>query len=57
MQQWISVLLVAATYIGTVIGAGFATGKEIVTFFSRFGAIGTLGVMISCYLFISTFSP
>lgn len=52
MKQWISILLVAATYIGTVIGAGFATGKEIVTFFSRFGAIGTLGIIISSYLFI-----
>ncbi|RLL41322.1 hypothetical protein D8M04_17520 [Oceanobacillus piezotolerans] len=52
MKQGISVLLVAATYIGTVIGAGFATGKEIVTFFSRFGAVGALGILISCYLFI-----
>ncbi|GIO28708.1 YkvI family membrane protein [Ornithinibacillus bavariensis] len=52
MKQWISVLLVAATYIGTVIGAGFATGKEIVTFFSKYGEIGTIGVVISCILFI-----
>jgi uncharacterized membrane protein YkvI len=52
MKQWISILLVAATYTGTVIGAGFATGKEIVTFFSRFGEIGTVGLLISCILFI-----
>ncbi|MDY0405219.1 hypothetical protein P5G51_007210 [Virgibacillus sp. 179-BFC.A HS] len=52
MKQWISILLVAATYIGTVIGAGFATGKEIVTFFSRFGAVGTIGVLITCFLFV-----
>lgn len=52
MKQWTSILLVAATYIGTVVGAGFATGKEIVTFFSQFGAIGTIGVAISCYLLI-----
>ena len=50
MNQWISILLVAATYIGTVIGAGFATGKEIVTFFSNFGALGTIGIVVSCYL-------
>lgn len=30
----ISILLLAATYVGTVIGAGFSSGKEIVTFFS-----------------------
>lgn len=52
MKQWTSILLVAATYIGTVVGAGFATGKEIVTFFSKFGAAGTIGVVISCYLLI-----
>lgn len=52
MKQWISILLVAATYIGTVVGAGLATGKEIVTFFSKYGAVGILGIMISCYLFI-----
>jgi uncharacterized membrane protein YkvI len=50
MNQWISIMLVAATYIGTVIGAGFATGKEIVTFFSNYGALGTFGIIITCYL-------
>ncbi|GGA71566.1 YkvI family membrane protein [Ornithinibacillus halotolerans] len=50
MNQWIAIMLVAATYIGTVIGAGFATGKEIVTFFSNFGVLGTIGIFISCYL-------
>ncbi|WP_026907177.1 YkvI family membrane protein [Paucisalibacillus globulus] len=50
MKQWTAILLVAATYIGTVIGAGFATGKEIVTFFSNFGALGTIGIIVSCYL-------
>src|SRR5690606_31121380 len=50
MKQSTAILLVAATYIGTVIGAGFATGKEIVTFFSNFGALGTIGIIVSCYL-------
>jgi uncharacterized membrane protein YkvI len=52
MKQWTSILLVAATYIGTVVGAGFATGKEIVTFFSKFEVAGTIGAVISCYLLI-----
>jgi uncharacterized membrane protein YkvI len=47
-----SAFLVAATYIGTVVGAGFATGKEIVTFFSIYGALGTVGIFISGVLFI-----
>ncbi len=32
-QQWQVAKKVAATYIGTVVGAGFATGREIVEFF------------------------
>ncbi|GGP16093.1 YkvI family membrane protein [Oceanobacillus neutriphilus] len=47
-----SILLLAATYVGTVIGAGFSSGKEIVTFFSGYGAFGTIGIAISGLLFI-----
>lgn len=32
-QQWQVAKKVAATYIGTVVGAGFATGREIVVIF------------------------
>lgn len=52
MKQWISILIIAATYVGTVVGAGFATGKEIVTFFSVNGAFGAVGIAISGFLFI-----
>ncbi|MEH7114205.1 hypothetical protein V7124_17725, partial [Neobacillus niacini] len=40
-------------YVGTVVGAGFATGREIVEFFSRFGFIGFLSILLSGYLLIS----
>lgn len=43
---------IATTYIGTVIGAGFATGKEIVTFFTINGWYGTLGIIACTFLFI-----
>lgn len=33
MKRGLSALQIAAVYIGTIIGAGFATGKEIVEFF------------------------
>ena len=39
-------------YIGTIVGAGFATGKEIIEFFSQYGFIGLFGIFISGYLFI-----
>lgn len=35
------------TIIGTVIGAGFASGQEIYTFFLKYGQIGLIGVIIS----------
>ncbi len=44
---------IAAVYVGTVIGAGFATGREIVEFFTRFGFIGFIAILFSGYLFIT----
>ncbi|MBP1931625.1 YkvI family membrane protein [Ammoniphilus resinae] len=46
------IFLIAATYIGTVVGAGFATGKEVVEFFTQYGSKGLVGVLISSILFI-----
>ena len=36
----ISTFKVAATYIGTVVGAGFASGQETLQFFAVFGVRG-----------------
>lgn len=38
-------LRVAATYIGTVVGAGFASGQEILRFFTAYDGWGTLGLL------------
>ncbi|MCL5676624.1 MAG: hypothetical protein M1602_01870 [Firmicutes bacterium] len=46
------VLRVAATYIGTVVGAGFASGQEILRFFAVFGRHGLWGVAMATALFI-----
>jgi uncharacterized membrane protein YkvI len=43
---------IAATYIGTIVGAGFATGKEIVEFFTINGLYGAIGILLSGLLFI-----
>ncbi|ABO51813.1 conserved hypothetical protein [Desulforamulus reducens MI-1] len=40
-----------ATYIGTIIGAGFASGQEILQFFILFGYKGLLGVIAAAGLF------
>lgn len=44
------VLKVVFVIIGTVIGAGFASGQEIYLFFNRYGNMGIIGVIISCAL-------
>lgn len=36
--------------IGTIIGAGFASGQEIYTFFNRYGINGLIGIFISIFL-------
>ena len=51
-KEGISSLKIAATYIGTVVGAGFATGQEILQFFLRYGYPGLAGLLISTVLFI-----
>ncbi len=48
----ISTLKVAATYIGTIVGAGFATGQEVLQFFARFGIRGLYGLILTTLLFI-----
>lgn len=52
MRRQISALQVAATYIGTVVGAGFASGQEILQFFSFFGKRSIPGVIVATGLFI-----
>ncbi len=42
---------VATTFVGTIVGAGFASGQELLKFFSHFGADGILGLFLSCLLF------
>jgi uncharacterized membrane protein YkvI len=50
--NWGAAFQIAAVYVGTVVGAGFATGREIVEFFSRFGILGLVGILMSGYMLI-----
>lgn len=43
---------VAATFLGTMVGAGFASGQEILQFFTIYRFDGFLGILISTVLFI-----
>lgn len=47
-----TVFKIAFTYIGSVIGAGFASGKEIYNFFIQYGEKGLIGLVLAGALFI-----
>ncbi|MBC7084234.1 MAG: hypothetical protein H5T95_12230 [Firmicutes bacterium] len=50
-EKRVFTLGVAATYIGTVVGAGFASGQEVLQFFGHFGLRGIPAVGLAVALF------
>jgi uncharacterized membrane protein YkvI len=52
MRIWGRALLIGFTYIGTVVGAGFATGQEILQFFTLYGQWAVLSILLSSFLFL-----
>lgn len=52
MKRDIHVLQIAFTYIGTIVGAGFATGQEILQFFTQYGRVATFTILIATIAFI-----
>ena len=52
VQKWHGAFQIAFVYTGTVVGAGFATGKEIVAFFSQYGLLGFFGILLAGYALI-----
>ncbi|MFD2133454.1 hypothetical protein ACFSKI_19755 [Pseudogracilibacillus auburnensis] len=44
-------LRIGAVYISTIIGAGFASGQEILQYFTYYGWIGFLGALLATLLF------
>jgi len=47
----LSVFKIAATYVGTVVGAGFASGQEVLQFFGKFGLLGFGGLLAATAMF------
>ena len=44
------IFVIVLLIIGALIGAGFASGQEIYSFFYSFGFIGLIGIFITCFL-------
>ncbi|WP_223700559.1 YkvI family membrane protein [Sutcliffiella deserti] len=51
-RSWLGAFQIGAVFVGTIVGAGFATGKEIVQFYTQYGWIGFFSIIISGFLFI-----
>lgn len=46
-NKFVVICQVAFTYIGAIVGAGFASGQELVKFFSVYGNKGIMGAVLS----------
>lgn len=51
-KRGLSPLKLAGVYVGTVVGAGFASGQEILQFFGYHGRGGIWGIIFSTFLFV-----
>lgn len=49
--MWKDTLRIAGAYVAYVIGSGFATGQEIVQFFTVYGIKGIAGMLVCTVLF------
>jgi uncharacterized membrane protein YkvI len=50
-KNTLKICQVAFTYIGALVGAGFASGQELLKFFTVFGEKGIMGAVLSGFLF------
>ncbi len=46
LERYKTGFIIAAVYIGALMGAGFATGQELIKYFLRFGAAGFAGIVL-----------
>ncbi|TCT12308.1 putative membrane protein YkvI [Natranaerovirga pectinivora] len=51
MDNLKNILKIAFVYIGTIIGAGFASGQEMLSFFTVYGFNGVYGLILTGFLF------
>src|SRR5699024_2224993 len=47
----LKVLKIGSAFIGIIVGAGFASGQEILQYFASFGYLGIFGAIVSTALF------
>ncbi|MDU2293656.1 MAG: hypothetical protein E6276_07720 [Clostridiales bacterium] len=52
--SWRNVIIFAGAYVATIIGSGFATGQEIMQFFTFYGLTGIFGCVVTLIVFSFT---
>ncbi|WIM69016.1 hypothetical protein QP027_04565 [Corynebacterium breve] len=45
-------ITIALAYVGLLVGAGFASGQEVIQYFSAYGTKGIIGAMLACVLIV-----
>lgn len=50
--NWGSIITYAGAFIALLIGSGFATGQEIMQYFTSYGMLGAVGILIMFVLFV-----
>ena len=46
-----NIIKIASAFIGIIVGAGFASGQEVLQYFTSFGYMGTVAAMVATALF------
>lgn len=52
IKSFLNQLKIGFVFFGTMVGAGFASGKETWVYFANFGVIGYVSIFIACLLFL-----
>lgn len=47
----LKIIKIALAFIGIIVGAGFASGQEVLQYFTSFGLMGTIGAILSTAIF------
>lgn len=51
-KEIVLIFQIAAVFIGTIVGAGLASGQEISQFFTQYGYKSFIGILICCIIYI-----
>ncbi|MDQ0268508.1 YkvI family membrane protein [Cytobacillus purgationiresistens] len=46
-----NIFIIASAFIGIIVGAGFASGQEILQYFTSFGKMGIVGAIVAAVIF------